>query len=170
MYFSELIDSFDIFAISEHCLFVEQLEVLEASTNYKYNCIAVSSEDNPSILSGKPAHSGVALFWKTCFNDLVKPLEILIQIASLEFVVILMKSPLFIFNVYMPASSHCIEEFNEYLDYLWALYDSLSTEGFVIIMGDLSGDLENSLGDKGCYAPNDRGLRLTLQIVLICVP
>ena len=62
--------------------------------------------------------------------------------------------------MYMPVSSHCIEEFNEYLGYLRALYDSLSTEGFVIIMGDLNGDLENSLGDKGCYAPNDRGLRL----------
>ena len=60
----------------------------------------------------------------------------------------------------MPASSHCIEEFNEYLDYLWALYDSLFTEGFVIIIGDLNGDLGNSLGYKGCYAPNDRGLRL----------
>ena len=61
----------------------------------------------------------------------------------------------------MSASSRCIEEFNEYLDYLWALYDSLSTEGFVIIMGDLNGDLGNSLGDKGCYAPNDRGLRFS---------
>ena len=27
-------------------------------------------------------------------------------------------------------------------------------------MGDLNGDLGNSFGDKGCYAPNDRGLRL----------
>ena len=60
----------------------------------------------------------------------------------------------------MPASNHCLQEFNEYLGYLRALYDSLSTEGFVIIMEDLSGDLGNSLGDKGCYAPNDRGLRL----------
>ena len=61
MYFSELIDFFDIFTISEHCLFAEQLEILEASTNYTYNSIAVSSEDN---LSGKPAHGGVVLFWK----------------------------------------------------------------------------------------------------------
>ena len=30
----------------------------------------------------------------------------------------------------------------------------------MIIMGDLNGDLGNYLGDKGCYAPNDRGLRL----------
>ena len=70
------------------------------------------------------------------------------------------KSPLFILSVYMPALSHCIEKLNEYLDYLWAPYDSLSTEGFVIIMGDLNGDLGNSLGDKDCYAPHDRGLRL----------
>ena len=63
------------FAISEHCLFAEQLETLEASTNYIYNCIAVISEDNPSILSGMPVHGRVALFWKKCFNDLVKPLE-----------------------------------------------------------------------------------------------
>ena len=27
-------------------------------------------------------------------------------------------------------------------------------------LGDLNRDLGNSLGDKGCYAPNDRGLRL----------
>ena len=27
-------------------------------------------------------------------------------------------------------------------------------------MGDLNGDLGNSLGDKGCYTPNDRSLRL----------
>ena len=60
------------------------------------------------------------------------------------------KSHLFILSVHMPASSHCIEEFNECLDYLWALYDSLSTEGFLIIMGDLNSDLGNSLVDKDC--------------------
>ena len=45
------------------------------------------------------------------------------------------RSSLFILSVYMPASSHCIKEFNEFLDYLWALHDSLSTEGFVIYHG-----------------------------------
>ena len=75
MYLSDLIVSIDIFAISEHCLFAEQHETLEASTNYIHNCIVVISEDNPSILSGKPVHGRVALFWKKCCNDLVKPLE-----------------------------------------------------------------------------------------------
>ena len=65
LYFSELVNSFDIFAISEHCLYEEQLEILEASINYTYKSTAVSEEDNPSILSGKAAHGGVALFWKT---------------------------------------------------------------------------------------------------------
>ena len=101
------------------------------------------------------------MFRKNGFNDLVTPLE---NIDSDRIVGIRCdfkeKSPLFILSVYMPNSSHCIEEFNEYLDYLWAVYDSLSAEGFVIIMGDLSGDLGNSLCDKGCYAPNDHGLKL----------
>ena len=102
MYFNELIDFFDIFTISEHCLFAEQLEILEASTIYTYNCIAVSSEDNPSILSGKPAHGGAALLWKTCFNDLVKPLE---NIDSDRIIGIPCdfneKSPFFLFSVYI---------------------------------------------------------------------
>ena len=60
----------------------------------------------------------------------------------------------------MPAASHPIEEFNEYLDYLWALYDSLSKTCFVIVMGDFNGNLGNSLGERGHYAPNDRGVKL----------
>ena len=41
----------------------------------------------------------------------------------------------------------------------------------MIIMGDLNGDLGNSLGDKGCYAPSDRSLRLLdFASYLICVP
>ena len=64
-FFGELVNSFDIFAISEHCLFEEQLEILEASIIYSYKSTAVSAEDNPSILSGKAAHGGVVLFWKT---------------------------------------------------------------------------------------------------------
>ena len=127
LYFSELVNSFDIFAISEHCLFEEQLEILEASINYTYKSTAVSAEDNPSILSGKAAHGGVALFWKNCINDMVTPLE---NIDSDRIVGIRCdfndNSLLFILSVYLPAASHPIEEFNEYLDYLWALYDSLS--------------------------------------------
>ena len=57
----------------------------------------------------------------------------------------------------MPSSNHALDEYREYLDFLWALYDSLSADSFVLVMGDLNGDLGNSLGDKGLKEPNERG-------------
>ena len=50
-----------------------------------------------------------------------------------------------------------LDKYREYLDFLWALYDSLSADSFVLIMGDINGDLGNSLGDKGLKEPNERG-------------
>ena len=73
IYFNNLLVCLDFFAISEHCLFKEQLGLLEASTDHIYKCIAVSASDNPPILSGKQAHGGVALFWKQTLDDLVTP-------------------------------------------------------------------------------------------------
>ena len=105
--------------------------------------------------------AGLHCFGKRALMICLNFWKILIQIVSLEFVVISMKTVIFLFSVYIcPLRTIVSRNFNEYLDYLWALYDSLSTEGFVIIMGDLNGDLGNSLGDKGCYVPNDRGIRL----------
>ena len=70
------------------------------------------------------------------------------------------KNLLFVLGVYLPSSNAKLEEFQEYFDHLWALYDSLSARGYVLILGDLNGDLGNSLGDKGSYEPNQRGLKL----------
>ena len=135
--------------------------ILDSATNYTFKCTAVSAFDNPAILSGKPAHGGVALFWKNSINDFVTPLE---EIDSDRIVGIRCEfgnnDPLFILGVYLPSSSHQMDVFNECLDYLWALYDSLSAKGLVIIMGDLNGDLGNSLGGRGKYEANDRGLKI----------
>ena len=57
-------------------------------------------------------------------------------------------------------ASHNLEEYGEYFDYLWALYDSLSSNGKVILMGDFNGDVGNSLGNKSKREPNQRGLKL----------
>ena len=54
-----------------------------------------------------------------------------------------------------------IEDFNEYFDHLWALYDTLCTDGYVIVLGDFNGDIGNSIGEKGKKEPNQRGLKLT---------
>ena len=49
--------------------------MLDRCTDFSYKWTAVSPKDNPPILSGKPAHGGVALFWKISVDDLVTPLE-----------------------------------------------------------------------------------------------
>ena len=67
---------------------------------------------------------------------------------------------LYISGVYLPSSSLSNEVYDEYFDNMWALYESLSSRGMVLIMGDVNGDLRNSLGDKGKSETNLRGLKL----------
>ena len=54
-----------------------------------------------------------------------------------------------------------IEVFSEYFDHLWALYDTLFTDGYVIVLGDFNGDIGNSSGEKGKKEPNQPGPKLT---------
>ena len=156
-----MIDQFDILAISEHCLFQEQLGILKSSCGNTYNCNAASANDNPPILSGRAAHGGVALLWNVAIDDYISPLD---NIKSDRIDGIQCEFPghvlLFIFGVYLPPASHNLEEYGEYFDYLWALYDPLSSNGKVILMGDFNGDLGNSLGNKDRREPNQRGLKL----------
>ena len=65
-------------------------------------------------------------------------------------------------SVYLPSSSHTTEEYRECFDLLWSLCDSLSVDGYPIVLGDLNGDLGNSLGEKGTKKPNERS-RLLLN-------
>ena len=155
LYFKSLIECFDIFAISEHCLHEEQLDFLKSSTDHTYNCIAVSSFDNSPLLSGQNAHGGVALFWKHAFDVYITPLT---NIHSDRIVGIKCdfdnSSSLYILSAYLPISSQKDIDFLEYFNHLWALHDSLSVKGYVILMGDFNGDLGNSLGEKSAREPN----------------
>ena len=67
---------------------------------------------------------------------------------------------LYILGVYLPSSSLNIEVYDEYFDYMSALYESSSSRGIVRITGDFNGDLGISLGHKGKREPNLRGLKL----------
>ena len=140
LYFKSIIDQFDILAISEHSLFEEQLGILKTITDGTYNYHAVSASDNPRIISGEQAHGGVALLWKYSVNDFVTPIK---SIQSDRIVGIKCEfsgcRPLFILGVYLPSSNHTLDEFQECLDLIWALYESLSADGFVIVVGDVNG-------------------------------
>ena len=161
LYFKSLINRFDILAISEHCLFEEQLGMFETATDSSYNDHAVSANDNPAILSGERAHGSVALIWNHKIDNFITPIDTIesdrIVGIKCEFVNC---GPLFILAVYLPSANHALEEFKECFDYVWALYDSLSADGFVILLGDYNGGLGSSLGDKGKKGPNDCGLLL----------
>ena len=151
LYFKSLITSFDIFVISEHCLFEEQLDLLNQA----------SVLDNHPLLSGNNAHGGVALLWKWALNDYIIPLTSINSDRILGIQCNLTDSnPLCISGIYLPSSSHNTDEFCEYFDYLWALYGPLSVKRYVILMGDLNGDLGNSLADKSTREPNQHGLKL----------
>ena len=139
-------------------MFEEQLGILKTATDGTYNYHAVGASDNPRIISGEQAHGGVALLWKYSINDFVTPIK---SIQSDRIVGIKCEfsgcRPLFILGVYLPSSNHTLDEFQECLDLLWALYESLSADGFVIVLGDVNGDFGNCLGVRGKKEPNVRG-------------
>ena len=117
----------------------------------------------PPILSGDNAHGGVTLQWKCSINDRVTPMEDIISDRIVGIRLDFRKcDPLFILGVYLPATSakHRFDDYLECLYFLWAIYDRLSSEDFVVILSDFNGDLGNSLGDKGIKEPNQRGLKL----------
>ena len=158
LYFKSIIDRFDILAISEHSLFEEQLGILKTATDGTYNYHAVSASDSPHIISGEQVHGGVPLLWKYSINDFVTPIK---SIQSDRIMGIKCEfsgcRPLLILGVYLPSSNHTLDEFQECLDLLWALYESLSADGFVIVLGDVNGDFGNCLGMRDKKEPNVRG-------------
>ena len=146
LYFKSIIDQFDILAVSEHSLFEEQLGILQTATDGTYNYHAVSTSDNPRIICGEQAHEGAALLWKYSINDFVTPIKSIqsdrIVGIKCEFSVC---RPLFILGAYLASSNHTLDEFQECIDLLWALYESLSADGFVFVLGDVNGDFGNCL-------------------------
>ena len=102
------------------------------------------------------------MLWKYAINDFITPLE---TINSDRIIGIKCDfpncSPLFTLSVYHPSMNDEIEVFNEHFDHLWAPYDTLSTDGYVIVLGDFNGDIGNSSGEKGKKEPNQQGLKLT---------
>ena len=98
-----LVNLFSILAISEHYRHEEQLDFFKTVTDDSYNYTTISANDNPPLLSGKPAHGGVALFWKHCFGNFISPLK---NINSDRIVGIRCdfpnSVPLFILGVYLP--------------------------------------------------------------------
>ena len=96
-----------------------------------------------------------------CFGDtqltILLPLLKTLILTALSAYELNGSKPLFILSVYLPSSSHTTEEYQECFDLLWSLCDSLSVDGYPIVLADLNGDLGNSLREKRTKEPNERG-------------
>ena len=66
----------------------------------------------------------------------------------------------FVLAVYLPSSNHDDEDFSEYFELLWSLYDFLSTESLVVAMGDLNADMGNAIVKKSTRDPTRREEKL----------
>ena len=108
--------------------------ILKTATDSSYNYHAVSANDIPPILSSERAHGSVELIWNNAIDNFVTPLDTTDsdRIVGIKCAFAKCRS-LFILAVYLPSSNHALEEFKERFDYLWALYDSLSADCFVIL-------------------------------------
>ena len=114
-----LLPDFDFLQISEHGLYKDQLCLFQLENFLPdFNCLAVSSSDNPDFFDGHRGHGGVALFWRLKFNDFITPIQIdSDRIVGIKFSP--SKENMFhLFSVYLPSSSHPIVDFREVLDLL----------------------------------------------------
>ena len=70
-----MLDRFDVFALSEHWLFGEQLYKI---SNYSCDFTGhrIASQSNLHILSGRRGHEVVRILWSTAFSDFALPLSI----------------------------------------------------------------------------------------------
>ena len=166
-----VIDSYsDIFAISEHGLYEDQLCLLQPE-NFppEFNCLAVSSSDDPDFFDGHRGHGCVTLFWRVKFNDFITPIQIdSDRIVGINFFSS-KRNTFHLFCVYLPASSHSIVDFREVLDILWALSDICLQDGpvfffSVFLLGDFNADLGDSTGSRGTY-PVTNSEKLLLEFI-----
>ena len=71
LYVKSIFDCFDVFGISKHSLFQEQLDLIKAAIGDTYNCHAASAFDNPAVVCREIAHGGVALLCKYAIDDFI---------------------------------------------------------------------------------------------------
>ena len=166
-YLREILHSFDMFALSEHWLFKEQLDLITEFSE-TYQCHRSSSDNSPNFLSGRRGQGGVGLFWKNEYGDLITHLPIdSDRIVGVQFSFQLIDMPvdIFIFSVYFPSTNYPIDEYKECLALLWALFETYCDSGLIIILGDLNGSLGLMEGSRPCAGPqNERG-KLLLEFM-----
>ena len=142
-----ILDQFDVLALSEHWLFGEQLHKI-SNQSCDFTGHGIASQSNPDILSDRRGHEGVGILWSNAFSDFASPLSI----DSDRLTGVKLTAPdhqsLFVLAVYLPSSNHPTDTFQETLDLLWAVYYHFCNQGITVILGDFDGALGYLGGDR----------------------
>ena len=142
----------DICAISEHWLFPDQLSFLN-SIDPQFVGIGVCDKSLDPLSRHRRGKGGTALLWNKIIDTCVLPIQTNSdRIVGIE-INLKDQRKLCILSVYLPASNHTFETFEESVNELFDLYWCYCSNYEVIIMGDLNCQIN---GDRCKPVPNDR--------------
>lgn len=142
-YLMQLLDQSDIVAVSEHCLYTNELYRLR-DIHVDFDVYANSSSDlDGSNHSRIPGHCGVAVFWRKTLTPQMKVLRDLSNDRMCVLCLSMSNKKLYLFSVYLPHRTCRISAFRE------AATERCLLDGDVIIIGDTNCHVGPEVGSRG---------------------
>ena len=148
-------ESIQVLGLSEHWLYRHSLHCLQAIHNSS-NCFGVCNNALNTPSNRRVGKGGVAILWHRSLDNQVSPLDIdSDRICGIQYRV----SPnihYYILQVYAPCSNHPIQEFRDFIDYLYVIISMYWHNGVVVVMGDFNAHLQGNVfikptDDRGRY-------------------
>ena len=132
------------FGLSEHWLYKHNLHFISTLSS-EYNSIVVCDFDLNRPSSRKVGKGGAAIFWHRSLDNLVIPLETdSDRVCGIQYT-FNQHLQFYILQVYAPSSSHSIQVYKDFIDYLHVCISMYSQTGLVIVMGDFNAHLRGKI-------------------------
>ena len=158
-YLNEILANNDVVALSEHWLHSNRLNVL-TEISQDFNVIARASRHaDASVYGYKRGQGGVALLWRKTLGG-ASPITSLThdRICGIRLQCTYGRI-LNVLSVYMPAPGSD-DNFDEILDDLAEIVESMETGSLTMICGDFNGDVGHLGGNKSTRKPTTVGRKL----------
>ena len=158
MYLNNLLKKCDILCLQEHHLFPECVNFFR-SFDPLFTAETIIDLDCYDTCTKRIRKGGVAIMWRKSLDYCVKKLDVPKYCDRIVGICLTVRGnqPIYIINVYMPASSCEITLYYEILDEIQLLLDTYMSQGVVLIGGDLNGQLGYCIGRRPGTVVNDRG-------------
>ena len=155
-YINHLLIDCDIFCIQEHHLYAQHKQFLK-TVHEKFTGEVVVCQENEEGLQIRKG--GLAVLWKKNIDNSVSVLDLPITTDRIMGIRIdtTNQRPIFIINVYMPSTSHSIDEYRHVMDLLQVVIDYTFDNSVLYICGDFNGQLGPTWGIRAGPFCNPRG-------------